>query len=248
MYHLFLECVHPPCTSLYLPVQIFRILYRGVDVYAVVSCKLVSHLCGETCWNCVFPVDWGIHQTTPKTTTWTHSPKQICISGAVVLSRRALHFGLFLPKTEPNCNMLEVNTWYAYQRVLYSHRKRVAIWWSSGEARLFPGCNSQLCCVFDATNNVFFCGSEHECGYKRQPVKGCCCWLFVNAVWNPTYTHTPICFIVVAASSRVSSSTYRLESLYCINCYALSISILLTMHGGGFLHVWKRVDFMSVID
>lgn len=63
---------------------------------------------------------------------------------------------------------------------IYSRRKHVTICESKKRCfRTSPCCNIQLCWSLDAANNVFFCGSEDECGKKkkkkkdRQPVKGC---------------------------------------------------------------------------
>lgn len=184
-----------------------------------------------------------MHQT--KLKTWTHFPKQICIiTGAVVLSRRALHLVVVFFGQKNRTKLKRVGGQHmiciAESDVLT--QKHVAICWRSDREMpsSFPRLQLTTVLYFWCNKHCFFsCGSEHECGSKRQPVKGCRCCLFVNVVWKPTYTHAPICSIVVMVSSRVSSSTYRLESLDCINCYALNISILLTMHGGGFLHVWK---------
>lgn len=122
-------------------------------------------------------------------------------------------------------------------REWYTHHL-VKLW--QGDALIFSQAATYDCVVFLMQQTMFFSVVlSMNVVTKGSQLKAAAVWLFVNVVWSPTYTHTPICFIVVVVSSRVSSSTYRLERLYCINCYALNISILLTMHGGGFLHVWK---------
>lgn len=144
-------------TNIWVSLQKHR--HEQQTLYAVV--KFVSHLCGKACWNCVFPGDWGTHQTKPKTMTWTHYPKQICIiSGAVVLSCRALHFFFWLffwQKTEPNWKMLEVNTWYAHQRVIYSHKTcghLLRLW--QGDASSFPRLQLTTVLYFWSSKHCFF--------------------------------------------------------------------------------------------